>query len=55
MFAWDLVDTLLGGDAMELLGLDYAPTDEEEGQEEEDPEGVTDSTAERHASLTGLR
>ena len=51
MFGWNLVDTLLGGDAMELLGLDYEPTEEEE----EDAEGVTDFTPERHASLTGLR
>ncbi len=53
MFAWNLFDTLLGGDAMELPGLDYAPAEEEE--EEDDPEGVTDFTPERHAGLTGLR
>ena len=33
MFGWTLVDTLLGGDAVELLGIEYEPEPDDEEEE----------------------
>ena len=43
MFGWTLFETILGGDAVELPGGDYAlPQDEDDDLDDEEP--VTDLT-----------